>query len=123
MSALAVGYARCFTDHRTSPSKVTPCSAWAFRLSAATSTMAGPAPTSSGPDRAETLAAPRSGDTFVVTKLDRLARSLPGARAIVDELTTRQVSFSLGWSVCNAPMPSDGCCSTCSPWSPSLSRT
>jgi DNA invertase Pin-like site-specific DNA recombinase len=35
----------------------------------------------------------------VVTKLDRLARSLPDARAIADELTTRQISLSLGGSV------------------------
>ena len=31
--------------------------------------------------------------------LDRLARSLPDARAIADELTTRQISLSLGGSV------------------------
>jgi DNA invertase Pin-like site-specific DNA recombinase len=35
----------------------------------------------------------------VVTKLDRLARSLPDARAIADELTTHQISLSLGGSV------------------------
>jgi len=34
-----------------------------------------------------------------VTKLDRLARSLPDARAIADELTARQVRLSLGASV------------------------
>ena len=33
------------------------------------------------------LAACRAGDTLVVTKLDRLARSLPDARDILDELT------------------------------------
>jgi len=35
----------------------------------------------------------------VVTKLDRLARSLPDARAIADELTRRQVKLNLGGSV------------------------
>ena len=35
----------------------------------------------------------------MVTKLDRLARSLPDARAIADELTTRQVKLNLGGSV------------------------
>jgi len=34
------------------------------------------------PGLREALAACRSGDTLVVTKLDRLARSLPDARAI-----------------------------------------
>jgi len=45
------------------------------------------------------LAVCRSGDTFVVTKLDRLARSLPDARDILDELTKRNVKLSLGGSI------------------------
>src|SRR3954471_2008297 len=51
------------------------------------------------PGLREALAACRAGDTLVMTKLDRLARSLPDARAIADELTTRQISLSLGGSV------------------------
>ena len=47
----------------------------------------------------EALAACRAGDTLVVTKLDRLARSLPDARDIVDDLTRRQVKLNLGGSV------------------------
>ena len=35
----------------------------------------------------------------MVTKLDRLARSLPDARAIADELASQQISLSLGGSV------------------------
>jgi Resolvase, N terminal domain len=45
------------------------------------------------------LAACRAGDTLVVTKLDRLARSLPDARDILDELTTGNVKLSLGGSI------------------------
>ena len=45
------------------------------------------------------LAACRSGDTLVVTKLDRLARSLPDARDILAELTQRNVRLSLGGSL------------------------
>jgi DNA-binding XRE family transcriptional regulator len=45
------------------------------------------------------LAACRAGDTSVVTKLDRLARSLPDARDILDELTRRNVKLSLGGSI------------------------
>ncbi len=41
----------------------------------------------------------RSGDTVVVAKLDRLARSLPDARDIADELTRKGVALSLGGSV------------------------
>jgi hypothetical protein len=47
------------------------------------------------PGLREALAACRDGDTLVVTKLDRLARSLPDARAIADELTARHVSESV----------------------------
>ena len=51
------------------------------------------------PGLREALAACRAGDTLVGTKLDRLARSLPDARAIADELTARQVRLNLGGSV------------------------
>ncbi len=51
------------------------------------------------PGLREALAACRAGDMLVVTKLDRLARSLPDARDIADELTTRQVKLNLGGSV------------------------
>ncbi|MDQ3156728.1 MAG: recombinase family protein [Actinomycetota bacterium] len=51
------------------------------------------------PGLRETLAACRAGDTLVVAKLDRLARSLPDARNIVDELTEREVKLSRGGSV------------------------
>ena len=47
----------------------------------------------------EALAACRDGDTLVVTKLDRLARSLPDARDIVEELTNRGVKLNIGGSV------------------------
>lgn len=51
------------------------------------------------PGLREAMAAVRSGDTLVVTKLDRLARSLPDARDIADELTRNGVALSLGGSV------------------------
>jgi DNA invertase Pin-like site-specific DNA recombinase len=38
----------------------------------------------------------RAGDTLVVPKLDRLARSVPDARDIGDTLTRRGVALSLG---------------------------
>jgi len=47
----------------------------------------------------EAMAACRAGDTLVVTKLDRLARSLPDARDIVSTLTERNVKLSIGGSV------------------------
>lgn len=47
----------------------------------------------------QALAAVREGDTLVVPKLDRLARSVPDARAIADELSARGVKLQLGASV------------------------
>ena len=51
------------------------------------------------PGLREALAATRSGDMLVVTKLDRLARSLSDARDIADELTAKGVALNLGGSV------------------------
>ena len=51
------------------------------------------------PGLREALAACRAGDTLVVTKLDRLARSLPDARDIADDLTRRSVRLNLGGSI------------------------
>lgn len=47
----------------------------------------------------QALAAVRAGDTFVVAKLDRLARSVPDARAIADQLAAKDVALALGATV------------------------
>ena len=47
----------------------------------------------------QALAAVRKGDTLVVPKLDRLARSVPDARAIGDSLAQRGVKLQIGASV------------------------
>jgi DNA invertase Pin-like site-specific DNA recombinase len=47
----------------------------------------------------QALAAVRAGDTLVVAKLDRLARSVPDARAIGDDLAARGIKLSLGGQV------------------------
>lgn len=48
------------------------------------------------PGLAQALAAVRAGDTLVAPKLDRLARSVPDARAIAEELEKRGVALALG---------------------------
>src|SRR5258705_10642411 len=47
----------------------------------------------------QALAAVREGDTLVVPKLDRLARSVPDARDIGDSLAQRRIKLSLGGQV------------------------
>lgn len=50
------------------------------------------------PGLSQALAAVRAGDQLVVTKLERLARSIPDVRDIVDELTAMDVVLNLGGS-------------------------
>src|SRR3954451_21900481 len=59
------------------------------------------------PGLREALAACRDGETLVVTKLDRLACSLPDAREILDDLTRRSVKLSLGGSLHSGACASD----------------
>lgn len=47
----------------------------------------------------QALAAVRAGDTLIVSKLDRLARSVPDARDIADALVSREVKLALGQTV------------------------
>ncbi|KQB95530.1 DNA resolvase [Loktanella sp. 1ANDIMAR09] len=47
----------------------------------------------------QAIAAVREGDTLVVPKLDRLARSVPDARAIADQLEAKGVKLAIGASV------------------------
>ena len=51
------------------------------------------------PGLEQALAAVREGDILVVTKLDRLARSVPDAREIADQLVERGVKLALGNSI------------------------
>ena len=51
------------------------------------------------PGLALALAACHPGDTLIVTKLDRLARSISDARDIADELTAREVKLSFAGQV------------------------
>ncbi len=59
----------------------------------------------------EALAACRSGETLVVTKLDRLARSLTDARNIVEELTEAGVKPTPADRYTTRPIRSADCCS------------
>jgi DNA invertase Pin-like site-specific DNA recombinase len=63
----------------------------------------------SRPGLTQALAALREGDTLVVPKLDRLARSVPDARAIGDSLAARGVRLSLGGTVYDPTDPMGKC--------------
>ena len=99
MTATLIGYARCSTDTQD------------LAAQKGILTGLGVAPDSiytdhgfTGTNRArpgldKALAALRTGDTLVVPKLDRLARSVPDARAIADGLAARGVRLQLGATV------------------------
>ncbi len=99
MSGTRVGYARCSTDEQdlTAQRKALLALGVAPDRLYLDHGLTGTTRARPGLDQA--LAAVRAGDTLVVPKLDRLARSVPDARAIGDDLAARGVALSLGASV------------------------
>lgn len=99
MTEIAIGYARCSTDKQD----LTVQREALLKLGVAADRiytdhgLTGTNRARPGLDQA--LAAVRAGDTLVVPKLDRLARSVPDARAIADELMKRGVKLQLGSTI------------------------
>ena len=99
MAATLIGYARCSTDkqdlaaQKAALEKLGVASERIYTDHGLTGT------TRSRPGLDQALAAVRAGDTLVVPKLDRLARSVPDARTIADALVVRGVKLALGSSV------------------------
>lgn len=99
MSSHLVGYARCSTDEQdltAQRNRLTELGVAPDRIYLDHG-LTGTQRARPGLDKA--LAAVRAGDTLVVTKLDRLARSVPDARTIGDDLAARGVKLSLGGQV------------------------
>jgi len=100
MAALLIGYARCSTDQQDLTAQrdglsalgVSPARIYVDHGLTGTTLRPARPPGGAG-------GLPRRRHPGVVTKLDRLARSLPDARAIADEVTTRQVRLRLGAAV------------------------
>src|SRR4051794_21432057 len=99
MTAITIGYARCSTDRQDLAAQ----KAALERLGVPPERiytdhgLTGTRRDRPGLDQA--LAAVRAGDTLVVPKLDRLARSVPDARAIAAPRVPRGVRLALGASV------------------------
>ena len=96
MTATLIGYARCSTDRQDlAAQRQTLLELGVVEDRIYTDHgLTGTTPARPGLDQA--LAAVRQGDTLVTTKLDRLARSVPDARAIADLLRERGVKLALG---------------------------
>jgi DNA invertase Pin-like site-specific DNA recombinase len=96
MTALLIGYARVSTDEQDLTAQQDSLAALGVSAERIYLDHGLTGTNRDRPGLREALAACRGGDTLVVTKLDRLARSLPDARAILDDLTRRQIKLSFG---------------------------
>lgn len=99
MTHTLIGYARCSTDKQDLAAQreallklgVAPERIYTDRGFSGTNR--------ARPGLEQALAAVRRGDTLVVPKLDRLARSVPDARTIGDTLAERGVKLQIGSSI------------------------
>jgi DNA invertase Pin-like site-specific DNA recombinase len=99
MTALLVGYARVSTEQQDLTAQRDALSAMGITPARIYVDHGLTGTDRNRPGLREAMAACRDGDTFVVTKLDRLARSVRDAHEIVDELAQRNVKLSIGGSV------------------------
>ena len=99
MTATLVGYARCSTDkqdltaQRQALTELGVASDRIYMDKGLTGT------NRARPGLDQAMAAVRKGDTLVVPKLDRLARSVPDARHIADQLQAKGVRLALGRNI------------------------
>jgi DNA invertase Pin-like site-specific DNA recombinase len=99
MSAITIGYARCSTDKQDLAAQRAALERLGVPPERIYTDHGLTGTNRARPGLDQALAAVRAGDTLVVPKLDRLARSVPDARAIADELVARGVRLALGSSV------------------------
>ncbi len=97
--AITIGYARCSTDKQDLAAQMAALEKLGVSPERIYTDHGMTGTNRARPGLDQALAAVRSGDTLVVPKLDRLARSVPDARAIADALIARGVKLALGASV------------------------
>ena len=96
MTATLIGYARCSTDRQDLAAQRQALLELGIAPDRIYTDHGLTGATRAQPGLDQALAAVRQGDTLVVPKLDRLARSVPDARAIADQLRERGVKLALG---------------------------
>lgn len=99
MAKTLIGYARCSTDKQDLAAQQAALIELGVTLDRIYMDRGFTGTNRSRPGLDQALAAVRDGDTLVVSKLDRLARSVPDARDIADSLVARGVKLALGGSV------------------------
>ena len=96
MTATLIGYARCSTDRQDLAAQRQALLELGVAEDRISTNHGLTGTTRARPGLDQALAAVREGDTLVLLKLDRLARSVPDARAIADLLQERGVTLALG---------------------------
>tara|TARA_B100002003_G_scaffold117451_1_gene108469 strand:- start:403 stop:999 length:597 start_codon:yes stop_codon:yes gene_type:complete len=99
MTATRIGYARCSTDRQDLTAQREALRALDVSEDRIYVDHGLTGRNRARPGLDQALAAVREGDTLVVAKLDRLARSVPDARDIADRLSARGVKLALGGAV------------------------
>ena len=99
MTHTLIGYARCSTDKQDLAAQKDILSGLGVAPDRIYTDHGFTGTNRSRPGLDQALAALRPGDTLVVPKLDRLARSVPDAREIADSLSARGVRLQLGAAV------------------------
>lgn len=99
VAGIKIGYARCSTDAQDLTAQRDALSALGVAATRIYVDHGLTGTTRARPGLREALAACRDGDQLVVTKLDRLARSLPDARDIVAELTAGEITLNIGGAI------------------------
>jgi DNA invertase Pin-like site-specific DNA recombinase len=96
VTAILIGYARCSTDRQDLDANRQFLLGLGVPADQIYLDRAYSGTTRARPGLDQALAAVRPGDTLVVPKLDRLARSVPDARAIGDSMAERRIRLQLG---------------------------
>lgn len=99
MAAIKIGYARCSTDGQDLTAQKLALEVLGVGPDCIYTDHGLTGTTRARPRLDQAIAALREGDTLVVPKLDRLARSVPDTRAIADQLEAKGVKLALGASV------------------------
>ncbi|WP_442044716.1 recombinase family protein, partial [Pseudogemmobacter sp. W21_MBD1_M6] len=99
MVSTKIGYARCSTDRQDLSAQIQALENLGVSPDRIYTEHGLTGTNRARPGLDQALAAVREGDTLVMPKLDRLARSVPDARDIADQLKARGVNLALGASV------------------------
>ena len=99
MTGTLIGYARCSTDKQDLTAQIEALAELGVASDRIYIDKGLTGTNRARPGLDQAMAAVRKGDTLVVPKLDRLARSVPDARHLADQLEAKGVKLALGRNI------------------------